>query len=214
MSPAAAYALATFSLGVLLLLGWAYATLDNPRSGALFRTSLWLFALPILVAPISWMQFPLSLWVLVAFEEGLKAFGAQREDRANDRFWLISLFGLWELTLDKPFYGWLMGDEIASWTRLQVSALLFATALPVLMHVVTAAIYAFRWQGRIWAAFLMCWAIHTAFNEAVTYFYPSVPATAVVTVLLLAILIAALPSSFRPSFLWLRHMRRTTSITD
>lgn len=197
MSPGGVYSLATFLTGVILLLGWAYLTIGNPRSGALFRKSLWLFVLPILLAPWSSLSFPLSMWLLVAIEEGLKTYGAHSEESAVDRFWLISLFGLWELTLDKPFWGFVLASEISSWNRPEVAGLLFSTALPVLMHVVTAAIYAFRFKGRLWAAFLVCWFIHTAFNEAVTYFYLSIPAACIETIVLLAILTAALPKPAR-----------------
>lgn len=214
MSAAIFLATATFLVGTLLLLGWAYATADNPRSGALFRTSLWLFALPIVIGPLSWMQFPLSVWVLVAFEEALKAFGAQREKNATNRFWLISLFGLWELTLSKPFWAWTMTNELAGWNSLQVIGLLYAVVLPVLMHCVTAAIYAYRFQKRLWAAFIASWTLHTAYNEAVVYFDLSVPATCLITVVLLALLIAALLPGLRPSQRGLRLAPSRVSPSD
>ena len=73
MNAGTAYAVITFLAGVLCLLGWLYATTDLPRSTAILKKSLWLILLPMLLTPASWFTFPLSMWVLVAFEEGVKA---------------------------------------------------------------------------------------------------------------------------------------------
>jgi hypothetical protein len=132
------------------------------------------------------------MWAVVAFEEGLKTFASTREQNRNDRFWLVSLFGIWELTLDKPFWGYFLAQPIANWGGLEVSGLVYATALPVLMHTVTAAIYAFLFERRIWAAFIASWLVHTSFNWAVAYFDVSATAAVVETVVLSIILIGIL----------------------
>jgi hypothetical protein len=188
MGPGATYAIVTFSTGILCLLGWLYATAGNPRSGAILKKSLLLFALPIVLAPTQLFQFSFGMWVLVACEEGLKAFASTREERRNDKFWLIALFGIWELTIDKPFWGLVLAQPGESWDRLALSGILYATALPVLMHLVTAAIYAFTFERRLWAAFVLSWAVHTAFNEAATYFFLSPIAVVIETAVLAAIL--------------------------
>ncbi len=191
MGPGATYATITFIAGVLCLLGWLYATADNPRSSAILKKSLWLFVLPVLLTPAPFFTFPLGMWALVAFEEGVKAFASTREQDAKNRFWLLSLFGVWELTLDKPFWGLVVAQSAESWDRASLFGLALATVIPVVMHAVTAAIYAFCFEGRLWAAFITSWLIHTAYNESVEYFGLA-PAVQLTQVAILTILLAAL----------------------
>jgi len=192
MGPGGTYLVVTFVTGVLLFLGCFYATAGNSRSGAMFKKSLWLFALPIILSPASLLQFPFGMWVLVAWEETLKAFASTRERDRVDKFWLIALFGVWELTIDKPFWGLVLGQSGDSWDRLAMAGFLYGTALPVLMHTVTAAIYAFMFQGRLWAAMIASWIVHTTFNEAVTYFGLSPTAAIIETVVLGLVLIGVM----------------------
>jgi hypothetical protein len=188
MGTGGTFAIVTFTAGVLCLLGWLYATTDNPRSWAMLKKSLLLFALPIMFAPTKLFQFPLGMWALVAFEEGLKAFASTREDNRDNKFWLVALFGIWELTVDKPFWGLVLAQSGESWDRLSLVGLAYATALPVLMHAVTAAIYAFAFERKIWAAFIASWMVHTAFNESVDYFGLSQLAAIIQTAILTIIL--------------------------
>lgn len=203
MGPGATYAFVTFVAGLLLFLGWFYATADNPRSGAIFRKSLLLFALPIVLSPASLFRFPLGMWVLVAWEEGLKAFASTREQSRVNKFWLVTLFGIWELTIDKPFWGFLLSHD-QGWDRLAMAAFLYATALPVLMHAVTAAIYAFVFDRRLWAAFIVCWLLHTAYNESADFFGLSVQAAMTQTIILATVLVGV--------FLRQRRLASTSTI--
>jgi hypothetical protein len=193
MGPAGTYALVTFLTGVLLLLVWLYANIDNPRCGAILKKSLLLFALPMLLWPGFLFRFPLGMFVSIMCEEGFKAFASTREQNPKDKFWLISLFGIWELALDKPVWGFLLAKSGESWDRLSLLGLVFVTALPVLMHAVTAAIYAFALQRRLWAALVVSWAVHAAFNESVDYFAAS-PAVVVTQMAILVAMFAALVS--------------------
>lgn len=197
MGPGVVFAVITFSVGVLLLLGWLYATTGNPRSWAMLRKSFLFFAVPImLLAPAQLFQFPLGMWALVACEEGLKAFASRREQARINRFWLVALFGIWELTVDKPFWGLVVAQSGESWDRLALIGLVYATTLPVLMHTVTAAIYALAFdEKRLWAAFLASWLLHTTFNEAVDYFGLSPAAAAIETVILGGVLALLLRQS-------------------
>ena len=197
MGPGATYAVVTFCTGVLLVLAWLYATASNPRSGAMLKKSLLLFVVPVMLAPIGWLTSAFGLWAWVACEEALKAFASTREEDRVNKFWLVTLFGIWELTLDKPFWGLLVGQSGESWGRLAMAGFLYATALPVLMHAVTAAIYAFAFERRIWAAFITSWMIHTAYNEAAEYFLLSPVAVIAETVVLSAILMFLLHQSPR-----------------
>src|SRR5687767_3744559 len=105
MGAGATYAVMTFLAGLICLLGWLYLTAGNPRSTAILKKSLWLIVLPMLLTPAPLFTFPFGMWALVAFEEGVKAFASTREEKPANKFWLVSLFGVWELTLDKPFWG-------------------------------------------------------------------------------------------------------------
>lgn len=185
MSPGPTYAAISFLVGVILLFGWLYATAENSRSGAILRKSILLFALPIMFLPVGRLLLVhLGMWALVAWEEGLKTFASTREQNRTDRFWLVALFGVWELMLDKPFWGLVLAQPIANWDRLQVIGLVYATALPVLMHTVTAAIYAFAFKERLWPAFISAWAVHWTFNEAVDYYDLSASAAVFETIVL------------------------------
>lgn len=192
MSPGATYALITFLAGVILLLGWLYVTAANPRCGAILRKSIWLFALPIMFFPGGWVQLHVGMWASVACEEALKAFASTREQRRADRFWLVALFGVWELMLDKPFWGLGLAQSATGWDRVEVIGLVYVTALPALMHSVTASLYAFAFERRIWIAFIASWMVHWAFNLAVDYFDLSVSAAIYETIILGLILTVVL----------------------
>lgn len=195
MGPGATYAVVTFMTGVLCLLGWLYATAGNLHSAPILKKSLWLILLPMLLTPAPLFTFPLGMWALIAFEEGVKAFASTREEEPKNKFWLVSLFGIWELTLDKPFWGLVVAQSAESWDRVSLLGLVLATTIPVLMHAVTAAIYAFWFECRLWAAFTTSWVIHTAYNESVDYFGLS-PTVQLTQIAILAILLAALVSKW------------------
>jgi len=191
MGPGATFSTVTFLSGVLLLLGWIYATTANPRSGAMLRTSLVTFVVPMLFAPVGLLlKLPLGAFLLVAWEEGLKAFASTRERDRFNKFWLVALFGVCELTVDKPWYGFIGVWAGEDWDRLSLAGLVYATALPVLMHTVTAAIYAFAFERRLWAAVAASWTVHAAFNELVDYFQS--PIAVIIETLVLAVLLVAI----------------------
>jgi hypothetical protein len=191
MGPGATYAAITFTLGIMCLLGWIYANLDNPRCTPILKKSLWCMLLPMLLTPAPMLTFPLGMWAVVAFEEAVKAFASTREAEPNNKFWLVSLFGVWELALDKPFWGLLIAQSAESWGRADLVGLALATTIPVMMHAVTAAIYAFWFRSRLWIAFVTSWVIHTVYNESVDYFGLSL-AVQLAQVAFLVILLTAL----------------------
>jgi hypothetical protein len=198
MSPGATYAAITFLAGILCLLGWLYATADNPRSTTLLKRSLWLIVLPMLLTPAPFFTFPLGMWALVAFEEAVKSFASTREQEPRDKFWRVALFGVWELTIDKPFWGLVVAQSAQSWDRVSLTGLVIATTIPVLMHAVTAAIYAFWFDCRLWAAFCASWLVHTAYNESVDYFGIS-PTVQITQAVCLGLLLAALIPKRQPA---------------
>lgn len=161
----------TFFCGVLLLIGWSLATRKNPKRRALFKKSLWLFALPIMLVPWSIMDIPFILLLVILFEEGLKVIGAYSENERWNRFWLVVLYGLWELTIDKPLRGLAISEELDAWANCQVLLLILAAILPVLMHGITAAIYAFPKKRYLWASYIFSSTIHFLYNEAADRLY-------------------------------------------
>jgi len=160
----------TFAGGVLLLLGWLYATAANPRSNALLLKSIGFFVLPgiaLVEVPQFALRFPLAslFWPLV--EEALKSAAAVTEKNPRDRFWLVTLFGVWELMLAKAVWGITHRALLETWTDFQLVGLAVAALLAVLMHAITAEIYAFRFTGRLTAAIAASWAVHASFNKSI-----------------------------------------------
>ena len=193
MSPPATYALATFLTGVISLLIWLYFTADNPRSVSILGKSLLFFVAPMIFSPEGLIRFPLAMFVWVACEEALKAFASTREELPFNRFWLVSLFGVWELTLSKPFWAIALARTPSEFTRADMAIFVVGTALPALMHVVTAAVYAFRFRKNLWAAFIICFALHAAWNVIAPNLVYSITADLSEAVVLVILLIAALP---------------------
>jgi hypothetical protein len=173
MSAPQLYALVTCLAGIILLLGWLYVTTGNPRWSTILLKSVLLFVLPALVIvalPDALFRFPLSMWVLVLIEEFLKAIASATERDPMDRFFLVVLFGIWELVWAKPLWGLNHFSALEDWSNLQLAGLTVAGVITVLMHSVTAEIYAFR-LARNWPlALLLSWAFHTAFNESIDLF--------------------------------------------
>lgn len=183
MNDQVTFAILACLAGVLFFLIWLYVAAGTSRSTAMLKKSILLFVVPIAVLPGRWIIAHLGLALWTACEESLKALASTLERRSMDRFLLVSLFGIWELTLVKPL--WILTSPPIGLGDGLVDDIdrLFAISLPVLMHAVTASIYAFAFQRRIWCALLASWAIHMAFNGALTYFGLSIQLQVVETFL-------------------------------
>jgi hypothetical protein len=131
------------------------------------------------------------MWVVVLIEEALKAMAAATERRRIDRFFLVALFGIWELMLAKPLWGVNHSAVLEDWTNLQLAGLTAAGIVTVLMHSVTAEIYAFRLTRRLPVALFVCWIFHTALNVSVEFLGVSL-VVALSQLVSLAIVFAAL----------------------
>jgi hypothetical protein len=193
MTAAYLYALVTFGAGLLLLLAWLYLTADNLRSNRLLLKSIVFFVLPgipLALLPPRALAFPFAAFVGTLVEECLKATAAATEKNRTDRFWLVAMFGVWELLLAKPLWGIAHASVIQDWTQLQLAGLTAAGVITVLMHSVTAEIYAFRFGGRIAAALIMSWALHSAFNQSVDWMGVSLVASLVQLLPLLLLFLA------------------------
>lgn len=135
------------------------------------------------------------MWVVVAGEEALKIVAARSETKPRDRFSLVALFGIWELMLGKSVWGLTVSDALFDWNRVELLGLAVGAGVAVLMHIVTAAIDAFHFEGRLWAAYLVSWTIHTSYNEMVDLFGPSVMASGALALILAPALVALWPRS-------------------
>jgi hypothetical protein len=204
MSSGALIALCLFAAGAAALLVWLLQTIDNPRRAALLRKSMVFFILPgaLLVA----IQFvaPLPLIVplhplliillLMLIEEFLKFSAARSEQRPADKFALAMLFGIFELLLSKPIGPLLGGAFYGEWSRWGYVGITLGGLLALLMHSVTAALYAFRFTRRRWVGLIACFALHTTYNMAMLITMGNVWVVAVAAVMLGISLIVLLPN--------------------
>ena len=165
-----------FLIGLIALLVWLYPSGADTTALGLLRRSVWFFVLAPLAVFIPWGFLSLALgeqtWILwwigilatVIFEECLKLWASRSENSGIRAIALVSLFGVWELMLVKPFLflaataqGWALGAELAM-------------AIPaVFLHVLTAAIYGFHFRKRPELQFAICCAAHFGFNVAVSF---------------------------------------------
>ena len=180
MSSGALLSLTLLAAGLALLLGWLALTLDNPRLPILLRKCVVFFILPgslmvVIpgVVPMSMLGgFPIGALLLasVLAEEFLKVSAARSEHRPLDKFALVMLFGILELLLVKPIGPFFAGAMLGEWSRWGLIGITMGGLLAVLMHSVTAALYAFRFAERPLLGFITCFAIHATYNFVVLIF--------------------------------------------
>lgn len=204
MTNAYAFAVMIFGAGFFVLLAWLYVTADNPRSNTLVLKSIGLFVLPgipLALIPPRWLAFPFAALVATFIEECLKAIAAATEENRTDRFWLISLFGIWELMLAKPLWGIGHAGLLQDWTLLELVGLAAGAVITILMHAITAKLYAFRLAGNIALALFVSWVVHSTFNLSVDWLGVSLVACMVQLMPLVLIFLALWPNGTKPH-LW------------
>ncbi len=164
-------------LGCITLGGWLLFTRADETGVSILRQSLWsivilptLLAIPLaiaaLIADIALGNFlpPALLYVggligLVLFEEAIKLRPSRLRRSGIQAFALVSLFGIFELALFKPVLTWGVSASATEIFCLQ-SSLLPA----VVLHVLTAAIYAFHFRQSPKTQFAICAGVHFLFN--------------------------------------------------
>ena len=189
-------AIITFLAGIILLLVWMYATTGNPRSTTILLKSILLFVVPgTVLAALSPMLFhvPLGLWVAVLLEECLKAIGAVTEKNRSDCFFLVVLFGVWEFILIKPLLALLNPLVTEGMSTSQLLGITIGSMMAVLMHAVTAEIYAFKFSGKIAPALAMSWLIHTLYDESVNLLGISLSSSLVQFLILILLFVGLWP---------------------
>ena len=182
------------------MLGWLYVTTDNSRSNALLFKSVMLFVLPtlvIVVLPEGLFQFPQALLVVAFIEELLKASAARTERNHMDRFLLVALFGIWELTWVKPLWALSHPGVLENWSNLQLAGLTAAGLVTVLMHTVTAELYAFCFKGHLPTALFASWCLHVIFNGSVGFLGVSFLASLLEFMPLFLLFVALWPAELR-----------------
>lgn len=187
MSSATLLAFALFASGLVSLLLWLALMLGNPRLAPILRKAVVFFLLPgalMVVIPIvaPTLVFPLLvaggalgalalLLLLVLFEEFLKLSASRSEVRPYDKFAFAMLFGIAELMLSKPLSPLLLGEFMGEWSRWGLVGLVIGGILAMMMHSVTAALYAFKFAEQPWLGLLTCFALHAFYNFVVMVFF-------------------------------------------
>jgi hypothetical protein len=211
MQPGTTFAIITFATGTLFLLVWLYTTAGNPRSLALLGTSFFIFVVALILSSV--LLIPIAIFLLPAvplmmftavLEEAWKVFAATSERNRPDRFLLICLFGIWELMIFKPFGGIGFLDSSIAPDRLEILMIVSSAVPPVLMHAVTAAIYAFMFNGRLWIAFVASCCVHLSYNHIIGQFGGSLMASLIAMVVLSLLLLVVLRS---PLTAMIQHRR-------
>jgi len=204
------FALLLFATGLVLQLVWVVRTLGNPRFGIMLRKSVVFFLLPgalmvvlPFIVPIPIMR-PSTFWAVMAVavfvEELLKMSAARSERLVRDKFALAMLFGIFELMFAKPFLPPGRDAMIGPWTQLDAVDLALRGMLPVLMHTVTAALYAFTFAERPWIGLAVCFPLHFIYNFLVLVF-PTIAMVALLAIVLAIILALNWPQS-EPDWEW------------
>ena len=204
------FALLLFGSGLALLIVWLVRTARNPRFLILLRKSVLFFLLPGALMVVLPLLFPLPLMsastflavmaVAVFVEEILKMSAARSERLVHDKFALAMLFGIFELMFAKPLLP--LGSEmfIGPWTQWDVVDLALRGMLPVLMHTVTAALYAFQFAERPWLGLAVCFPLHFIYNFLVLVF-PNIAMVALLAIVLAIVLAINWPQS-EPDWEW------------
>lgn len=172
----AAYLYSTLMIiaGGVTLLIWAVLTKEHADWERILIVSVPIILLPIMLLFVSYQfVFHGSIILMLAgpfIEEAVKQWSSRREKSPRDGFYLVSLFGVWELVVVKPLLPYASNWQLPSATS-QVMLLAVISIIPLLMHTITALIYSFYLRKRPWIQYLIGCGIHVCFNESRTVFY-------------------------------------------
>jgi hypothetical protein len=160
-----------FLYGWVLLGLWALAANENraPMRNLIKLSALYFLTPILLVVALIHSVLP-ALLIVSPFvplgEEWLKRMAGRRVLSENiSVFYLICLFGIWELTISKSLM-----PLFSTWPSLSsdwsIAVFIWLVSLPIIMHASTAAIYAFYRRGDGNLRYWPCVAIHWAFNAS------------------------------------------------
>lgn len=169
----------TFLLGCIVFFGWLLFTKADETGISILRQSLlWFLLLPILLLiPLAIaasivdlaladilppaLRYVATIFGMVLFEEAIKLSAARDRRSGIQAFALVSLYGIYELALIRPFMVWGVSASENEIFWFQISV------LPAMaLHVLTAAIYAFHFRQSPAIQLSICSGIHFLFNIA------------------------------------------------
>lgn len=206
----------TFGAGLLALSTWIYLRgFDRAARSILIIGLLYLLLADLIGATLSligplaldgeneWSVLMLVLLVPLV-EEGVKVRAAKSRTVPSETFALVSLFGIYELMLGKPFS--MIGAQ--EWYE-------FLTAVPALvMHLVTASIYAFHFKGNHLLQFMTCFVVHAGFNALVFEISSASASSYYAIFFLIFMALAAAVIWLLPSKVWLTGHLKGSRSTD
>jgi hypothetical protein len=182
-----------FILGVAALLVWLYVLRLNPSARKIMLSGLWyaflasvigalaVFFTALVVRNSDATAFVSIIILAPLIEESIKVRAANSLSKSTQIFALISLLGIYELMLSKP----LSMLDATHWSE----ALIGIPA--VMMHMLTAAIYAFHFEGNRKEQFIIAAAIHVVFN-AIVFIAAGFSAFLLILVVVLIALVVAI----------------------
>jgi hypothetical protein len=146
----------------------------------------WMVVIPLVTPGSTLSGVPVIVFILmlVLVEEFLKMSAARTEHRGFDKFALVMLFGIFELLLAKPVGPFFGGELLGEWSRWGLIGATVGGLLALLMHSVTAAIYAYQFPERPFVAMLTCFAVHAIYNLVVLISSANVWVAGVLAILL------------------------------
>ena len=204
----------TFGAGLLALSTWIYLRgFDRAARSILIIGLLYLLLADLLGATLSligslglsaeneWSVLTLVLLIPLV-EEGVKVRAAKSRTFPSETFALVSLFGIYELMLGKPFS--MIGAQ--EWYE-------FLTAIPAFaMHLVTASIYAYHFKGNHRLKFATCFVVHAGFNALVFELSSASTSAYYATLFLIFVALTVAVIWLLPSTVWLAgHLKDSLS---
>lgn len=160
--------------GAIAFAVWFFFAGTGPIAFGILRKSAVYFGLAIIANGVIGYEFDdvsdrwLYLLLVPLVEEVFKLFSSYSERSFIRAFALVSTYGVWELFLDKSLL-FAIYDHSAA---LMVLAHMGVALPAVFLHLITAAIYAFRFRGRPELQLAICLLTHVAFNAAATVSLP------------------------------------------
>ncbi|PZU57590.1 MAG: hypothetical protein DI547_12975 [Sphingobium sp.] len=157
--------LTTAAVGLIIVM--AIAEWLDIRPGRLILRSVLFFALPIVLANLLLPAMPALLlrYAVIPFEEALKWRVAEGRPRRAEGLLLVSTFGLWELAITKAMLPTALPGLVWLEPGADLTFAFAVTLIPVVMHLLTAEIYALG-RGKGWRHTLLpACIVHLALNS-------------------------------------------------
>lgn len=150
--------------GIVAMLIWLWMSgADRTASRLLAKSTVYgIILLPFMV--ILFLIFSGESWCFYVVigpvvEEIFKAHASYSEKRRINAFSIVSIFGVWELLLVKSHYISIDINNLVEYFKE-----IFITFPALCFHILTGAIYAFRFRGKVVTQMIICFSLHAIFN--------------------------------------------------